>query len=120
MNTILIIEDQLSTRKLLRNYLGSHYEVFEMDNATDALIWLKEGNIPRIIIADILMPGMTGIEFLGELNNLPGPLPPVVMLTSVENSTEKLKCFNLGVRDYMIKPFNPEELLMRVNVILKN
>ena len=119
-NQILIIEDQLSTRKLLSHYLGNFYDVIEKENSAEALKWLRKGNMPKAIVADILMPEMTGIEFLSELKNLDFLVPPVIMLSSVENSLEKMKCFNLGARDYMVKPFNPEELLVRLNISIKN
>lgn len=116
---ILIIEDQLSTRKLLSNYLGNSYKVTEKDNAKDALKWLELGNQPDAIIADILMPEMTGIEFLSTIKDTNKSTAPVIILSSVENSAEKIKCFNLGARDYMIKPFNPEELSLRLTNIIK-
>lgn len=117
---LLIIEDQTSTRKLLSHYLGNFYDVIEKDNASDAINWLSEGNKPNAIIVDIIMPGMTGVEFLGELQNNNFDIPPVVMLSSVENSGEKMKCFNLGARDYIVKPFNPEELRVRLNNVIRN
>jgi CheY-like chemotaxis protein len=66
---ILIIEDQLSTRKLLCHYLSHFYGVVEKENAKDALQWLESGNKADAIVADILMPEMTGVEFLSALQN---------------------------------------------------
>ena len=119
-NQILIIEDQLATRKLLSHYLGNFFEVIEKENAPDALAWLNTGHKPKAIVADIMMPGMTGIEFLSELKNSKENHTPTLMLSSVENSSEKMKCFNLGARDYVVKPFNPEELRMRISNLIKN
>lgn len=117
---ILIIEDQLSTRMLLSHYLGNFYQVIEKENAIDALDWLSTGNKPSAIVADIMMPEMTGVEFLGQLQNTTNDAPPVIMLSSVENSSEKMKCFNLGARDYVVKPFNPDELRVRIANLIKN
>jgi len=112
---ILIIEDQVSTRKLLSHYLGNQFQVIEMENALDAIRWLSEGNFPNAIISDIIMPDSSGLEFLTQIKDTDQKNIPVLMLSGVENSTEKLKCFKLGAKDYMVKPFNPEELMLRLN-----
>ncbi len=117
---ILIIEDQASTRKLLSHYLGNFYHVIEKENASDAISWLNMGHKPDAIVADIIMPEMSGVEFLSQLKNADPDSPPVLMLSSVENSVEKMKCFNLGALDYMVKPFNPEELRIRINNLVRN
>ncbi len=117
---ILLIEDQPATRKLLSHYLGEFYTITEKATAEEALFWIKEGNFPDAIVTDILMPEMTGIEFLTHLQKIQDNVPPVLVLSSVENSLEKMKCFNLGVLDYIVKPFNPEELRFRLNNIFKN
>jgi DNA-binding response OmpR family regulator len=117
---ILIVEDQLSTRKLLSHYLGHFFDVIEKDNASDAIDWLKDGHKPNAIIADIIMPEMTGLEFLSQLKSSKTDTPPILMLSSIQNSTEKMKCFHLGARDYVVKPFNPEELRIRINNLINN
>lgn len=119
-NQILIIEDQLSTRKLLSHYLQSSFEVVEMENAIDALRWMQSGGNPDAIIADIMMPEMTGIEFLKALKNTNLKMPPVLMLSSVENSNDKITCFKNGAKDYLLKPFNPTELSFRLHLMLAN
>lgn len=117
---ILIVEDQISTRKLLSHYLGNFFEVVEKENVVEAMNWLKTGNKPDAIVTDILMPDVTGIEFLSQLKDTENDTTPVIMLSSIENSVEKLKCFNLGARDYLVKPFNPDELRIRINNLIKN
>lgn len=117
----MIIEDQQSTRKLLSHFLASSYTIIEKSNAKEALHSFLEGVKVDAIISDVLMPEMTGIEFLRQYQNqFIEKTPPIIMLSSVENSTEKLKCFQLGARDYVTKPFNPEELKIRLNNILLN
>ena len=117
---VLIVEDQAPTRKLLSHYLGFFYQVIEKESAQAAIDWLNEGEKPAAIISDILMPEMTGIEFLRQLQKADLTVPPVMMLSGVENSTEKLKCFDLGAVDYMVKPFNPEELRVRISNMIGN
>lgn len=119
-NQILIIEDQLSTRKLLSHYLQASFEVVEMENALNALAWLQGGGSPDAIIADIMMPEMTGIEFLKAVKSANLKMPPVLMLSSVENSNDKISCFKNGAKDYLLKPFNPTELSFRLHLMLAN
>jgi two-component system chemotaxis response regulator CheY len=118
--TILIIDDQQSTRLLLSYYLGNYYNVIERPGAREALDLLDKGVRPDAIISDILMPEMTGIDFLKVYQQKGIQKLPVIMLSSVENSSEKLKCFQFGARDYMMKPFNPEELRARLSNALSN
>ncbi len=119
--TVMIIEDQLSTRKLLSNYLANYFTVTEFENVKLALASMSNGNLPNAIVSDILMPEMTGMDLLRNLKELTGVnAPPVIVLSSVENSSEKLKCFELGAKDYLMKPFNPEELKLRLNNLLNN
>lgn len=119
-DTLLIIEDQQSTRTLLAHYFNQFFQVIEKESAPAALHWLQQGHRPHVILADILMPEMTGIEFLNEMHAITDHVPPVIMLSGIENSSEKLKCFQLGAVDYVIKPFNPEELLFRINNAIRN
>jgi len=115
----MIVDDQQSTRMLLAHYLGKFYNVIEKQGAKEAIEFLEHGAQTDAILVDLLMPEMNGIEFLQSSQKRFGSqMPRVMMLTSVENTTEKLKCFQFGARDYVIKPFNPEELRMRINNLL--
>jgi len=117
---ILIIEDQLSTRKLLSHFLSNYYQVIETEDATEALTLLSNGFKPDVIVSDLIMPGTSGLEFLKQMKDLEFETIPVMMLSGVENSHEKMKCFNLGAKDYMVKPFNPAELQVRLSNMIAN
>ncbi len=116
---ILVVDDERTIRMLLENYLGQTYEVAAKSDGLDALNWLNAGNIPDLIIADINMPNMDGFAFVenirasGYFKDI-----PVIMLSASESSTEKVKFLRLGANDYMVKPFNPEELLVRMDLLL--
>ncbi len=116
---ILVVDDERTIRMLLENYLGQTYEVATKSDGLDALNWLNAGNIPDLIIADINMPNMDGFEFVenirasGYFKDI-----PVIMLSASESSTEKVRFLRLGANDYMVKPFNPEELLVRMDLLL--
>jgi DNA-binding response OmpR family regulator len=105
---------------LLENFLNKDYEVISKSDGLEALSWMQEGNLPDLIVADIQMPNLDGYEFIenvrssGYFKNI-----PLIMLSGIESSVEKVKCLKLGANDYMIKPFNPEELAIR-NKLLFN
>ena len=119
--TILIIDDQPSTRLMLSHFLGNYYNVVEKSGAKDALAYLECSTDPDVIISDLLMPDMSGIEFLNHYQQQQHlKTSPVIVLSSVENSAERLKCFKHGARDFVTKPFNPEELYVRIKNVLTN
>lgn len=116
---ILVIDDELSIRLLLENYLSKMYVVVTRNDGMEALKWMEEGNMPDLIVADIQMPNLDGYEFIKNVRNS-GFFKeiPMIMLSGIESSQEKVKCLKLGANDYMIKPFNPEELSIRIEILL--
>jgi DNA-binding response OmpR family regulator len=109
-HTILIIDDEKSIRLLLENFLGKNYEITAKSDGQEAQEWL-ESNIPDLIICDIQMPNLDGYEFLkGVRQRGFTKHTPVIMLSGVESSQERIKCYRLGAQDFLAKPFNPEEL----------
>jgi DNA-binding response OmpR family regulator len=116
---ILIIDDELSIRMLLENFLKKTYNVVTKNDGMEGLSWLEEGNIPDLIVADIQMPNLDGYEFVknvrasGYFRDI-----PLIMLSGIESSTEKIKCLKLGADDYIVKPFNPEELAIRIELLI--
>ena len=117
--TILVIDDEQSIRMLLENFLGKEFEVITKNDGLEGIKFLEEGNLPDLIVADIQMPNMDGYEFLenakasGFFNHI-----PIIMLSGNESSKERIKSLRLGADDYMVKPFNPEELYLRIKNIL--
>jgi DNA-binding response OmpR family regulator len=108
---ILVVDDELSIRLLLENFLSKRYEVFSKSNGMDALEWL-ELNLPDLIICDIQMPRMDGYQFLEKVRQRGFTKhTPVIMLSGIENSQDRIKCYKLGSQDFLVKPFNPEELM---------
>ena len=118
---MLIIEDNNFMKILLGNLFSLHYNIHTVSNGHEALEWLYSGNMPNVIISDIVMPEMDGLEFLKNIrgstffNNI-----PLVMLSGVDKSSDRIKCLQLGANDYIIKPFNPEELTIRIHNLLKS
>ena len=116
---ILIIDDELSIRILLENFLKRNYDVIAKNDGMEGLKWMEEGNIPDLVVADIQMPNLDGYEFIknvrasGYYKDI-----PLIMLSGIESSNEKVKCLKLGADDYVVKPFNPEELEIRIQLLL--
>jgi len=116
---VLIIDDEKTIRILLENFLKKEYDVITKNNGEEGLNWLQEGNFPDIIIVDIQMPKMSGYEFIknikasGYFQNI-----PMIMLSGIDSSAEKVKFLKLGASDYIVKPFNPEELSVRIELHL--
>lgn len=114
---ILVIDDDDRLRLLLKQYLSKNkFKVSTCPNIEKANILLQEFSFD-IIILDVMMPGKTGIEFLLEKAN--DIKTPVLLLTALDQITDKIKGLKSGADDYLTKPFEPEELLLRINNILK-
>ena len=114
---ILVIDDDDRLRLLLKQYLSKNkFKVSTCPNIEKAKILLLEFSFD-IIILDVMMPGKTGIDFLLEKDN--NIKTPVLLLTALDQITDKIKGLKSGADDYLTKPFEPEELLLRINNILK-
>ncbi len=118
--TIAFIDDKPTIGKILKTYLeedGNRLLYFE--NAPSAIEWLDQGNRPALIITDMRMPLMSGDEFLAFLKSNPLYKPiPVVILSSAESTDERIRAFEAGADDYIVKPFNPLELKARIKKYL--
>jgi len=119
MKKILAIDDEITIRKLLQVYLGKHYHVTALTDGLEAIKWMQEGNIPDLIVCDIQMPNMNGYEFVenirssGLFQNI-----PLLMLSGEEESATRIKFYKMRVKNFITKPFNPEELLILIKLIL--
>ena len=116
---VLIVDDKEQIAKILFAYLQPDYECFYMQNPPQAIEWLSRGTMPDLIISDIRMPEMRGDEFLAylKLNELFKQIP-VVMLSSEDSTSERIRLLEEGAEDYIVKPFNPQELKIRIKKIL--
>ena len=119
MKKILFVDDKPAIGKVLSVYLGKENELVYFEDPLRAIEWLNEGNEPALIISDIRMPLMTGDEFLRYMkNNELFKSIPIVMLSSEESTTERIRLLEEGAEDYILKPFNPLELKIRIKKII--
>jgi len=117
---ILVIDDERTIRVLLENFL-KEYVVTTKNDGLEGLSWLQEGNMPDLIVADIQMPNLDGYEFVKQLR-ASGYFKeiPLIVLSGIESTAEKVKCLKLGANDYLVKPFNPEELALRIELLISH
>jgi len=117
MDKILIIDDDVQLTELLIEFLGSYkYKIIAKHTPEEGLEYLgkKEANV---IILDIMLPGMDGFQVLRKIReNL---ATPVIMLTARGEVTDRIVGLELGADDYLPKPFEPRELLARIQSILR-
>ncbi|WP_078428038.1 response regulator transcription factor [Alkalihalobacterium alkalinitrilicum] len=117
MNTILVVDDDAHIRKLIRLYLeNSQYTVIEAVDGREALDILSETQIDLAIV-DVMMPHVDGIELTEDIRSFLNI--PILMVTAKGESQDKVRGFNAGTDDYLVKPFDPVELILRVNALLK-
>ncbi len=114
---ILIIEDDQAILKLLQR--GLAYEGYTVDTATDGRsgLILAHDHTPDIVILDWMLPGMDGLEVCHRLRS--GGSIPILMLTAKDTVQDRIQGLDAGADDYMIKPFNLDELLARVRALLR-
>ncbi|MDF1698614.1 MAG: ATP-binding protein [Saprospiraceae bacterium] len=127
--TVLVVEDNYSLRDYLTTILESYYNVVTARNGNDALQLLDQMSDspsptrtkPSLIISDVMMPVMDGFQLMEKLkaddryNRL-----PLIMLTARADIRDKLKALRIGVDDYLVKPFDEEEVLVRISNLLEN
>ena len=114
---ILVIDDDDRLRELLKAFLKKNkFKVSTSANAKNAKKLVKEFAFDLIIL-DVMMPDETGLELLQNLGN--GFSTPVLLLTALDQTNDRINGLKSGADDYLTKPFDPEELLLRINNILK-
>jgi DNA-binding response OmpR family regulator len=117
--TLLIIDDEPAIRLILEHYFASEYEVVLTANGQEALDWLHQGNYADAIVADYEMPVLNGLDFIRELRALPAhESVPLLILSATDETSKKIICLKAGADDYLVKPFNPEELEIRIQKVL--
>jgi two-component system sensor histidine kinase ChiS len=116
---ILVVDDEPSISRLIKMSLAVEgYEVRTASSGFDALEELEKGK-PELLLLDIMMPGMNGFEVCTEIRSKPQfKGMKIVFLTAMGNPGDAQRGFAVGGDDYIIKPFDPEELLSKVQTII--
>jgi two-component system OmpR family response regulator len=117
MSRILIVDDDPNIRELAKVFLKSEgFDVYEASDGVEALAKLETVKVDMVIL-DIMMPNMDGWELCRQLREYYDF--PLLMLTAKGETSDKLQGFQLGTDDYLVKPFEPLELVVRVKALLK-
>lgn len=117
MSKILIVDDDLHIRELIKVFLNNEgFEVYEASDGVEALSKLETVKVDMAIL-DIMMPNMDGWQLCLELRESYDI--PLLMITAKGETSQKIKGFELGTDDYLVKPFDPLELVVRVKALLK-
>lgn len=121
MRYILIIDDEETVRNFLQHYFTQmNFIVIVQPNGARALEYLLSEKPADIVIVDLNMPIMSGMDFIKAVRNQERLRSlPIIVLSGNDKSISKIQALNVGADDYMTKPFNPEEILARINTIFR-
>lgn len=114
---ILIVDDEELIRSVIKDYiLEEHFTCDEADNGESAISLVEKNNYD-LIIMDIMMPEMDGYQAVREIKEIKNI--PVIMLSARTEEIDKLQGFEMGIDDYVTKPFSPKELVARIKAVTK-
>jgi DNA-binding response OmpR family regulator len=115
---ILVVDDEKLIRDVIREYAyNENYEVIEAEDGMDAIEKVKENSNIDMIIMDIMMPKLDGYRTSKEIKKIADI--PIIMLSAREEEYDKLTGFDIGIDDYITKPFSPKELMARIKAVSK-
>ena len=117
MSKILVVDDEFRIRQIIRKY--AEFEGYEVDEATDGMeaIQICRKKEFDLIIMDVMMPELDGFSACREIRKFRDT--PIIMLSARGEEYDKIHGFELGSDDYVVKPFSPKELMMRVGAVIK-
>jgi DNA-binding response OmpR family regulator len=115
--TVLVVDDEPMVREVVARYLQRDgFRVHESADGADALAWL-ERSAPDLVVLDIMLPGLDGLSVLRRLR-VAGDVP-VILLTARAEEADRIVGLEFGADDYVVKPFSPRELAVRVRTVLR-
>jgi DNA-binding response OmpR family regulator len=117
VRTVLVVDDEPTIREVVARYLER--DGFVVDSAATGVeaLSLIASRAPDLIVLDLMLPGVTGIEILAEVRRTSDV--PIIVLTARDDETDRVTGLELGADDYVVKPFSPRELAARVRSVLR-
>lgn len=116
--SIVVVDDDDEIRSLLHDFLVQHhYQVHSISNGTDLFSLLESAPPVDLILLDIMLPNIDGIEICKRIREISSV--PIIMLTALNSDADRIISLELGADDYVAKPFNPRELLARIKAVLR-
>ena len=117
MSKLLIVDDEFRIRELIKKYaIYEGYQVSEAENGIEAVNLCKTNQFD-LIVMDIMMPQLDGFSAVEQIRKSENT--PIIMLSALGEEYDRIKGFELGVDDYVVKPFSPKELMLRINAVIK-
>jgi two-component system, OmpR family, response regulator ResD len=117
--TVLVVDDEPTIVEVLARYMErAGYETYEAHDGLEALS-LAERHDPDLVVLDLMLPSIDGIEVMRRLHERPGPRTAVILLTARGEESDRLIGLRHGADDYVVKPFSPAELVARVGAVLR-
>jgi two-component system alkaline phosphatase synthesis response regulator PhoP len=117
---VMIVDDEADIREILSfNLSAAGYDTLECGTAEAAHIQLRKGNIPDIILLDVMLPGMSGFKLADKIRKEDLCNVPIIFLTARNAENDLLTGFSAGGDDYISKPFSVNEVLARIKAVLK-
>ncbi|WP_223653521.1 response regulator transcription factor [Hymenobacter psoromatis] len=113
--TLLVVDDEPAIRFVLQRYFEPDFTVVLQANGLEAMQWLAAGHQPDVIVADYNMPFLDGLEFVRQVRaSAAHRLTNLLMLSGQDTTSTRIACLRAGADDFLAKPFNPEELSLRI------
>jgi len=121
LGKIVVVDDEPNIVEVIRLYLEhAGYESYIVYRGNEVMKMIREVT-PDLVLLDVMLPDCTGFELCNEIRSVSGPISqtPIIFLTAKGESIDKLRAFNMGVDDYIVKPFDPNELIARIKAVLR-
>jgi two-component system response regulator ResD len=116
---ILVVDDEASVVEVVSLYLKREgFQVRVARDGQEALLQIRQ-NKPALVVLDLMLPKIDGLEIMRRLQDDPGQTVPVIMLTARRQETDRIYGLELGADDYVVKPFSPAELVSRVKAVMR-
>jgi DNA-binding response OmpR family regulator len=117
--TVLVVDDEPTILDVVGRYMErAGYETYRAADGPEALRLAAEHR-PDLVVLDLMLPGIDGIEVMRQLHEAPGPRIAVILLTARGEESDRLVGLRDGADDYVVKPFSPKELVARVDAVLR-
>ena len=116
--SVLLIDDSAMMRRFIALFLSEKYHVTDCESAEEALHLVESGFRPRLIVTDLDLPGMSGLELI-RCFQATMPFTPLIVVSGAKESKTRLAALAAGADDFLTKPFHPAELLVRMGNLLR-
>lgn len=118
--SMLIADDEPAIRLLLKEFFKEQFNCIVAHDGNQVIDYLRTNELPWILVLDLEMPNMSGLQVINEIRKHDAYDSLIILvLSSKESSKDRIECLRAGADDYLIKPFNPQELDARIKAILR-